>query len=410
MAELDARSNKLAVQNVQMGKSQPIRFQFQGSVGNMDEKMSASSITTTIDLPEVCFVNVLQYLDGREITNLSLVSKVWSSVSKNPIVWEDGVDMSRFNLDKKLNMTSFLKLLGLPQFSMLKALALPYNVKVGKNSVKQLAKLLPHLEVFDGGYYSQNAKCTDTDLLAATEYFTQLNSLRTDMSKVTSSGIGAAVRAMGERLVDLRVFADTIARHYPSGMTMEAIISCCPNLKYFAYRTCNSSSYYDPNLDWVTGDCIVRLVEACRRLETLELSKAYHVKQSHFVQIAKMVANKLHEFALRTMKVIGYAGVNPSGTIDKCCKNPFNIREVLRPFTFLRIEDKFFHSRLENGIMFWSKYGDDRVERDRSKMMLAFSNKTKQEIKQEKAIQQIDTLNQRANEARDKLRALGVLL
>ena len=100
MAQLDARSNKVAVQNVQVGKSQPIRFQFQGSVGNMDEKMSASSITSTIDMPEVCFVNVLQYLDGREITNISLVSKVWSSVSKSPIVWENGVDMSRFNLDR----------------------------------------------------------------------------------------------------------------------------------------------------------------------------------------------------------------------------------------------------------------------------------------------------------------------
>ena len=352
MAELDARSNKLAVQNAEMGKSQPIRFQFQGSVGNMDEKMSASSITSTIDLPEVCFVNVLQYLDGREITNISLVSKVWSSVSKSPIVWENGVDMSRFNLDKKLNMTSLLKLLGRPQFSRLKALALPYNVKLGKNSVKQLAKSLPQLELFDPGYYSQNAKCTDSDLLAATEYFTQLNSLRTDMRNVTSSGIGAAVRAMGEQLVDLRVFGDTIASHYLSGMTMETITSCCPNLKYFAYRACSTTLYYDPHLDGVTGECIIRLVDGCRCLETLELSRAYHVKQSHFVQIAKMVSKKLNEFALRTMKVIGYSGVNPSGTIDKDCKDPFNIREVLRPFTFLRVEDKFFHSRLENGITF----------------------------------------------------------
>ena len=327
--------------------------------GCMNEKMSAFSITTTIDLPGVCFVNVLKYLDGREITNLSLVSKVWSSVSKNPIVWEDGVDMSRFNLDKKLNMTSLLKLLGRPQFSMLKALALPYNVKLGKNSVKQLAKLLPHLEIFDPG--------TDSDLLDATEYFTQLNSLRTDMRNVTSSGIGAAVRAMGEQLVDLRVFGDSIASHYLSGMTMETITSSCPNLKYFAYRACSNTLYYDPHLDGVTGECIVRLVDGCRRLETLELSRAYHVKQSHFVQIVKMVANRLHEFALRTMKVIGYSGVNPSGTIDEDCKDPFNIREVLRPYSFLQVEDKFVHPRLENGIMFWSEYGDDRVERGRLK-------------------------------------------
>ena len=198
MAELDARSHKLAA-HIQSGNNQPIRFQFQRSDnGNLDEKISASPITVIIDIPEVCFVNVLQYLDGREITNLSHVSKVWCSASRNALVWENGIDMSRSNLDKKLNMTSLLKLLERPQFGKVKALALPYKVKLGKNSVKQLAKLLPHLEVFDPGYYSKNTKCTDSDLLAATEYFTELISLRTDMSKVTSSGIGAAVTAMGD--------------------------------------------------------------------------------------------------------------------------------------------------------------------------------------------------------------------
>ena len=132
---------------------------------------------------------------------------------------------------------------------------------------------------------------------------------------------------------------------------MATITSCCPNLKHFAYRACQGYTYYDPNLDGVTGETIVRLVEGCRRLENLELWKAAHVKQSHFVQIANLVANSLNEFALRTIKVIGYSGVNPSGTIDEDCEDPFNIREVLRPFTFLQVEDKFAHPRLENAIM-----------------------------------------------------------
>lgn len=248
-------------------------------------------------------------------------------------------------------MTSLLKLLERPQFGKVKALALPYKVKLGKNSVKQLAKLLPHLEVFDPGYYSKNTKCTDSDLLAATEYFTELHSLRTDMSKVTSSGIGAVVTAMGDQLVDLRVHGDTIAGHYLSGRTMATITSCCPNLKHFAYRACQTKLYYDPNLDGVTGETIVRLVEGCRRLENLELWSAAHVKQSHFVQIANLVANSLDEFALRTIKVEGYSGVHPSGMIDEDCEDPFDIREVLRPFTFLQVEDKFAHPRLENAIM-----------------------------------------------------------
>lgn len=151
-------------------------------------------------------------------------------------MYEDGLDMSRLNLKKKLNMTSLVKLLASPQFANLKALALPYKVKLGKGSVKQLAKALPHLETFDVGFYSHNTKAKDEDIVSATENFTCLSGLRTDMWNVTSFGITDAVRAMGEQLLDLRIRADTITKHYPSAATMEAITSSCPNLKYFAYR------------------------------------------------------------------------------------------------------------------------------------------------------------------------------
>ena len=151
-------------------------------------------------------------------------------------MYEDGLDMSRLNLNKKLNMTSLVKLLGCPQFANLKALALPYKVKLGKGSIKQLAKALPHLETFDVGFYSQNAKAKDEDIVSATENFTSLSGLRTDMWNVTSFGIADAVRAMGDQLLDLRIRADTITKNYPSAATMEAITSSCPNLKYFAYR------------------------------------------------------------------------------------------------------------------------------------------------------------------------------
>ena len=121
----------------------------------MKSNEDSSSNTTTIDVPEVCFVNILQYLEGSEIVhNTSLVSKVWLSASRLPLVWEDGVDLSRLNFEKRvLNMTSFLKLLERPQFARLKAIAFPYNIKLGMNSVKQLAKILPHLELFDPGYF-----------------------------------------------------------------------------------------------------------------------------------------------------------------------------------------------------------------------------------------------------------------
>ena len=351
MAGLDARSNRLARQAECDGEGIPIRFHFVESDDGDDEDLNrkmksnedSSSITTTVDIPEVCFVNILQYLGGSEIVhNTSLVSKVWLSASRLPLVWEDGVDMSRLNFEKKvLNMTSLLKLLGRPQFAMLKGLAIPYNIKLGKTSVKQLAKTLPHLELFDPGYfhsganYSKKTNCTDTDLIAASEQFTNLTSLRVDMANVTSNGIKVAVAALGDRLLELKAQADTICKNYLSGEVMETITSSCPNLKHFEYRSgsCESS------LDGVTGDRIVSLVEGCRRLESLELSKARNVTQSHFLQIANLVANDLDGFALRKIVANGYSYA-------------FNIQTLLAEYTFLEVKDKLVDPWLEKGIFF----------------------------------------------------------
>ncbi|KAL9181326.1 hypothetical protein ACHAXT_010131 [Thalassiosira profunda] len=346
MAELDARANKLARQAHQVGARQPIRFSFADSGDK-------------ITLPEECFANVLHFLDGREVVNASLASKVWLSATRSPQIWEDGIDMSRLNLNKALNMTSLLKLLGRPQFASLRALALPYKVKLGKNSVKQISQVCPQLEICDLGYYSKNTKAKDADLFAVTEYFPNLTSLRTDMWNVTTSGIASAVRAMGDQLLDLRISGDTITRHYPSRMTMDAIISSCPNLEYFAYRAFSVSMYYNPDLDGVTGAAIVRLVQGCRRLKTLELHCATHVKKEHFLEIANTVANDLDSFALRTLKAVGYDGGRTGRNgIDEYL-DPFDVRSLLQGFAFLKVEDQFSRPTLGRGIMFLGKRTGD---------------------------------------------------
>lgn len=336
IAELDARAHTLVRQSLQTGARQPIGFSFYGGEGDGDS-------LSTISLPEECFTNVMHYLEGKEIVFASLVSKVWLSASRLPAVWEDGLDMSRLNYNKALNMTSLLKLLARPQFATLKGLALPRKVKLGKSSVRQLAKLLPHLETFDVGYYNQNAKATDTDLLAVATQFGNLTSLRTDMWNVTSSGIVAAARAMGGELVDLRITADTITKHYPSRATVDAILESCPNLRHFAYRTCSSSggsSYYDASLDGMRGNDIIRLVQGCRCLETLELYRAMNVTQEHFVSIASMVASDLDAFSLRKLVAYGYDN------------NSHSIRRLLASYSFLQIEDKFVLPKLSRGIRF----------------------------------------------------------
>eukprot|EP00956_Cyclotella_meneghiniana_P005206 scaffold6482_cov45-Cyclotella_meneghiniana.AAC.9 len=251
-AELEARTNKAARQQIEVGASQPIKFSF------VEE--DSGEITSTIEVPEDSFVNILRYLDGRELAKASCVCKVWLSVTRLPVVWEDGVDMSSLNYNKVLNMTSLLKLLQRPQFANVKAFAFPKKVKIGDNTMKQLAKALPHLEALD----LSDSKAKDQHVMAAIENFPSLNALRIDTwFSLTLSGITSAVQMMGEQLLDLRI--DAILS-YVSQSTMEAIVTHCPNLEYFAYRN-NGYSYY-PNSDDVTGENVVALVRACRRLHT----------------------------------------------------------------------------------------------------------------------------------------------
>lgn len=177
-------------------------------------------------------------------------------------------------------------------------------------------------------------------MIAATEQFTNLTSLRIDMASITSNGVKVAVSALGERLVELKAQADTICKNYLSGEVMETITSSCPNLKHFEYR----SGSLESSLDGVTGDRIVSLVEGCRRLESLELSRARNVTQSHFLQIANLVANDLDGFALRKIVANGYSAIG---------SDSFNIQTLLAEYTFLEVKDTFVDPCwLEKGIFF----------------------------------------------------------
>jgi len=382
ITELESRTTRLIRQAEVTGSGLAIRFQFEdGDDMDMDRKMAAdnSSTTTAIDVPEVCFVNMLQYLSGNELVHtVSLVCKAWLSASRLPIVYEDGVDMSRLNMDKDtklLNMTSFVKLLARPQFTTLKGLALPYNLKIGKNSFKSIAKVVTDLEALDLGYFhadsywAAKASINDSELTALPEYFTNLTTLHIDMANVTSRGIEIVVRKIGEKLVELKVHTDNINMNgnYISEQAMKTISTSCPNLKIFSYRTgsgidmerkdVNNARYdsraavlddhYNPSLDGVTGDNVISLVKRCPKLQNLTLYGAQNVKESHFVQIANLVASNLDKYSLRQISVSGYSD--------------FDIETSLAGYSFLDVEDKFVRPRLGKGIVFWSKTrGDDR--------------------------------------------------
>ncbi len=86
--------------------------------------------------------------------------------------------MSRLNVKKQLNMTKLMEVLGRPQFANIKALALPYHVKLGKQSIKKISNSCPFIETFDVGYYD-SIKAKDADLNELPKHFSNLSAVRT---------------------------------------------------------------------------------------------------------------------------------------------------------------------------------------------------------------------------------------
>ena len=77
-------------------------------------------------------------------------------------------------------MTSLIELLGRPQFANIKALALPYKVKLGKQSIKKIGNSCPFIEAFD--IERANTKAKDADLNELPKHFSNLSSVRTGKS------------------------------------------------------------------------------------------------------------------------------------------------------------------------------------------------------------------------------------
>jgi len=203
-------------------------------VPNDGEEDGGTSVV--INIPEECFIKMLSFLNGKKVVNVSTVSKVWLSISRKPEVWnrlDSKNGLASWRKDKRLNMTSLLALLGRPQFTNLKHLQLPNKCKVGKNSLRSIARACPNLETFDMG----GSRGSDSDLLTATEVFSKLTGLHFCMDmNITNNGIMSAVRMMGAQLLDLRIEKGLMIK-FLSDEALGVIAEFCPNLKHFSYET-----------------------------------------------------------------------------------------------------------------------------------------------------------------------------
>ncbi len=322
-AELDARSNAKAQDNQAEGSRLPIAFRFLSQSANNDDDVGVdndgivAATTAVIQMPEECFMNIMTFLNGRELVMVSTVNKVWLTISRRPALWPK---LDAFNglsnKNKKMNQTFLLALLGRPQFTQLRFLALPYKVKLKTSTIASIAKACPLLETWDVGYCPKAGRGTDADLIDAAQNFANLTSIRTSTWDVTPSGIGSVAKVMGEQLLDLRI------RFYFGAPMSDAMLitvsEFCSNLKHFAYKEFNSADerFIEKRLSSVG---VIHLVRGCRRLEVLELEHTRRIERADFETILTMLAQDPRSFALSKIDVVGYPFIirsNPFAIIN----------------------------------------------------------------------------------------------
>ena len=261
---------------------------------------------------------MMGFLNGREIVQLSTVNKAWLYISRMPELWVtlDAIN-GLSNKARRMTQKTLTVLLERPQFVNLRSLTLPMKVKLGKTTIKSIAKSCPLLETWNVGYGRDTGRGKDSDLEDAAEEFTKLTSIRTNLWDVTAWGIISVAKVMGTRLLDLRIDNDCICNHYLNNGVLTVISEHCPNLRFFAYKM--HSMFYKGLFDWLTGAGVISLVGGCRRLEVLELENVRRIERADFVTILSMLDQDPGSFALRKIDLVGYPFVisgNPLAIVD----------------------------------------------------------------------------------------------
>ena len=327
-AELEARTSALTRKTESEGTRLPIAFHFHMAGAANDDGEEDGGTSVVINVPEECFINMLSFLNGKEVVKVSTVNKVWLSISRKPEVWnrlDSKNGLAWWGKDKRLNMTSLLALLGRPQFTNLKYLQLPNKCKVGKNSLRSIARACPNLETFDMG----GSRGSDSDLVSASEVFSNLTGLHFSMGDITNNGIMSAVRMMGTQLLDLCIKKGFLSK-FLSDESVGGIAEFCPNLKHFTYQ---STDHVQVARE-LSASSITGLIRKCRRLEVLALESVQTISRDDFAAILSMLEhddNKQH--ALRKIHLRRYPFV--------IGEKPFTISDNLNTRVY---KDKIYYN------------------------------------------------------------------
>ena len=133
-AELKSRAAALARANESAGASLPVVV-----------------CGGAVSLPTDCFSHILTRITCRELVRVSRVAKCWLSGARDPVLWPR-LDWTVLSPYSPLPMKGLVAVLARSQFSGLRSLTLPNNVKLGKTGAAQLSRCCPLLEELDAGF------------------------------------------------------------------------------------------------------------------------------------------------------------------------------------------------------------------------------------------------------------------
>jgi hypothetical protein len=267
-SRLQHQTNLLSKKAIKMGKTRDI-------------------LVANVALPPDSFAGILSYCTtGDLVHHISLVNKAWLAVARDPRYYHTLDPEHGLLTESKTvrNMNELIKLLGRRQFSSLKTLIPPYKVQMRAKALESIATKCPQLECLDLGYaIRSNMKVDDNGLACLPSLFPHLRSLSLNMYRSTDKGVAEFCRAMGSRLISLRIYESYACDRKLSDYTLAHVLGRhCPNLQRFSYQ-----SWFNDNEHCLfTATGLRELLEGCRQLRHLSLLDTGNIHKSIFCYIA----------------------------------------------------------------------------------------------------------------------------
>jgi hypothetical protein len=209
------------------------------------------------------------YVPQKKLVHISRVSKQWMSVATDPTLWKS-LDRTVLSSENRISMSSMLRVLDRPQFGMLKHLALPRGVKIGKTGAKALAKIAPGLQSLDAGYTSSSMHLREGELSGLLQQCASLTAVGFDTHGIDSYEMLAIITGNKGMLTEIHIDFSWCGANYVEGSALQAMTHC-PSLSTLTLRRDSiCDQYYVPWRDGISTLALIRIIDACP-LEVLNL-------------------------------------------------------------------------------------------------------------------------------------------